>query len=86
MARYWLERCQCARGADLGNQCHGRAPGCRGSRPAAARFGEERRDVGTNSGDLVQQIRRLDRVRTLAAEDGKREATDPPMGCNELVA
>jgi hypothetical protein len=37
------------------------------------------------SGDLVQQIRRLDRVRTLAAEDGEREGTYPQMGCNELV-
>src|SRR5260370_30703733 len=79
------ERCQCARGADLGDQRHGRAPGRRGSRPSAARFGEERRDVGMKSGDLVQQIRRLDRVRTLAAEDGEREGTYPPMGCNELV-
>src|SRR5713226_2077118 len=35
------------------------------------------------SGDLVQQIRRPDRVRSLAAEDGEREATYPPMGCNE---
>jgi hypothetical protein len=63
------ERCQCARGADLGDQRHGGAAGCRASRPAAARFGCERRDVGMKSGDLAQQIRRLDRVRSLAAED-----------------
>jgi hypothetical protein len=29
------ERCQCARGADFGNQRHRRAPGRRGSRPPA---------------------------------------------------
>src|SRR6266853_158174 len=78
------ERCQCARGADLGDQGNGRAPGRRGSRPPAARFGDERRDVGTKSGDLAQQIRRLDRVRTLAAEDVEREGTYPLMGCREL--
>src|SRR5258708_416163 len=60
------ERCQCARGADLGDQRHSRAPGRRASRPPAACFGEERRHVGMKSGDLAQQIRRLDRVRTLA--------------------
>src|SRR5450755_921218 len=49
------ERCQCARGADIGDQCHGRAPGCRGSRPPATRLGEERRDVGMKRGDLAQQ-------------------------------
>src|SRR6266478_3118585 len=75
------ERCQCARGADLGDQCHGGAPGCRASRPSLARFGGERRDVGTKSGDLVQQSSRLDRARTLAAKDGEREGTDAPMGC-----
>src|SRR5713226_5023791 len=37
------------------------------------------------SRDLAQQISRLDRVRTLAAEDGEREGTYPPMGCNELA-
>src|SRR5712671_3407772 len=37
------------------------------------------------SGDLAQQIRRLDRVRTLAAEDGEREGTYPPMGSRELA-
>jgi hypothetical protein len=37
------------------------------------------------SGDLVQQIRRLDRVRSLAAEDGECEGTYPPMDCNELA-
>src|SRR6202048_4275591 len=73
------ERCQCARGADLGDQCHGGAPGCRGSRPSTARFGGERCDVGVKSGDLAQQIRRPDRVRTLAAEDGERKGTYPPM-------
>ena len=78
------KRCQCARGADLGDQRHGGAPGCRTSRPSAARFGDERRDVGMKSGDLAQQIRRLDRVRCLLAEDGEREGTYPPMGCNEL--
>src|SRR5260370_32557150 len=49
------ERCQRARGADLGDQRNGGAPGRRGSRPSAARFGDERRDVGTKSGDLAQQ-------------------------------
>jgi hypothetical protein len=33
----------------------------------------------------VQQTSRLDRVRTLAAEDGKREGTHPLIGCNELA-
>src|SRR5712672_4721640 len=79
------ERRQCARGADLGDQGNGRAPGRRGSRSPAARFGDERRDIGTKSGDLAQQVRRLDRVRSLDAEDGEREGTYPPMGCNELV-
>src|SRR6266853_6470669 len=65
------ERRQCARGADLGDQRNGRAPGRRGSRSPAARFGDERRDIGTKSGDLAQQVRRLDRVRSLAAEDGE---------------
>src|SRR6266446_2247961 len=37
------------------------------------------------SGDLVQQTSRLDRVRTFAAEDGKREGAYTLMGCNELV-
>jgi hypothetical protein len=37
------------------------------------------------SGDLAQQIRRLDRVRTPATEDGERERTYPPMGCRELA-
>ncbi len=37
------------------------------------------------SGDLVQQSSQLDRVRTLAAEDGEREGTDPPMGGRELA-
>src|SRR5712671_1219875 len=59
------ERCQCARGADLGDQRYSRAPGRRGSCPPAARFRDERRDVGTKSGDLVQQIRRLNPVRSL---------------------
>ncbi len=31
------------------------------------------------------EVRRLDRVRSLDAEDGEREGTYPPMGCNELV-
>src|SRR5882757_9770946 len=60
------ERCQCARGVDLSDQRYGSAPGCRGSRPSAARFGDERCDVGMKRGDLAQQIRRLDRLRTLA--------------------
>src|SRR6202040_881988 len=79
------ERCQCARGANLGDQRHGGAPGCRASRPSAPRFGDERRDVGMKSGALAQQIRRLDRVRALAAEDGEREDTDPLMRCRELA-
>src|SRR5260221_3715098 len=79
------KRCQCAGGADVRVQRHRRAPGRRGSRPSTARFGDERRNVGMKSGDLAQQIRRLDRVRTLLAEDGEREGTYPPMGCNELV-
>src|SRR6267378_2836306 len=37
------------------------------------------------SGDLVQQTSRLDRVRTFAAEDGKREGAYTLMGCNELA-
>ncbi len=37
------------------------------------------------SGDLAQQIRRLDRVRTLAAEDGEREGAYPLMRCRELA-
>src|SRR5712672_3188410 len=37
------------------------------------------------SGDLAQQIRRLDRVHSLAAEDGERKGTYPPMDCNELA-
>src|ERR1700730_9010524 len=37
------------------------------------------------SGDLAQQIRRLDRVRTLAPEDGERKGTYPLMDCNELM-
>src|SRR6202140_4825145 len=78
------ERCQCARGADFGDQRNGRAPGRRGSRPPAARFGDERRDVGTKSGDRAQQSRRLDRVRTLAAEDVERQGTYPLMGCRKL--
>src|SRR5712672_4300401 len=79
------ERRQCARGADLGDQRYGGAPGCRASRPSVARFGGERCDVGVKSGDLAQQIRRLDRVRTLAAKDGERKGTYPPMDCNELT-
>jgi hypothetical protein len=79
------ERCQRSHGADLGDQGNGSAPGCRGSRPPAARFGDERRDVGMKRGDLAQQGSRLDRVRTLAAEDGKREGMHLPMGCNELA-
>src|SRR5260221_10944005 len=51
------ERSQCARGADLRDQRHGGAPRGRASRPSAARFGDERRDVGMKSGDLAQQIR-----------------------------
>src|SRR5258707_766016 len=78
------ERCQSARGADLGDQRHHGAPGRRASRPPA-RFGDERRDVGMKSGDLMQQIRRLDRVRTLAAEGGEREGTYTLMGCRELA-
>src|SRR3977135_4008015 len=89
LAKRWQgrggERGQCARGADLSDQRHGSAPGCRASRPSAARFGDERRDVGMKSGDLAQQIRRLDRLRTLAAEDGEREGTYPPMGLRELA-
>src|SRR6266436_8596876 len=68
-------RCQCAGGADFRDQCHRRAPSRRGSRPSTARFGDQRRDVGMKRGDLAQQIRRMDRVRTLAAEDGEREGT-----------
>src|SRR5271155_3375442 len=78
------KRRQRARGADFGDQRHGGAPGRRASRPSIARFGAERRDVGMKSGDLAQQIRCLDRVRTLAAEDGEREGAYAPMGCREL--
>src|ERR1700680_5293895 len=65
------ERCQCARCTDLGDQRHGRAPGCRASRPSVARLGGERRDVGMKSGDLAQQTSRPDRVRALAAGEGE---------------
>src|ERR1700676_5653983 len=37
------------------------------------------------SGDLAQQIRRLDRIRALAAKDGEREGPRPPMGLCELA-
>src|SRR5258705_11481708 len=46
---------QCARGADLGDQRNGRAPGRRRSRSPAAPFDDERRDIGTKSGELPQQ-------------------------------
>src|SRR5712672_4264130 len=36
-------------------------------------------------GDLAQKIRGLDRVRTFAAQDGKRKGTYPPMDCYELA-
>ncbi len=48
-------------------------------------FGGERRDVGTKSGDLAQQSRRLDWIRTLAAEDGARESAYAPMGRLKLA-
>src|SRR6202043_2578309 len=73
------------RGADLGDQCHGGAPGCRNSRLSAARFSDERRDIGMKSGDLTQQICRLDRMRTFPTEDGEREGTYPLMRCGELA-
>jgi hypothetical protein len=37
------------------------------------------------SSDLTQQIRRMGRVRALAAEDGKREDPYPLMRCPELA-
>src|SRR6202049_5143151 len=79
------ERCQCARCTDLGDQRHGRAPGCRASRPSVARLGGERRDLGIKSGDLAQHAGRLARARSLAAEDGERKGTSPPMRCRELA-
>src|SRR5258705_13177585 len=50
------ERRQCARGADLGDQRNGRAPGRRGSRSPAPRFGDRRRDIGTKRGDLAHPV------------------------------
>ncbi|MFZ2107323.1 MAG: hypothetical protein WAV18_18460 [Roseiarcus sp.] len=37
------------------------------------------------SGDLAQQIRRVGRVRTFAAEDGEREGPHPLMRSRELA-
>ena len=53
--------------------------------PIRCSIGGEGSDVGTKSCDLAQQIRRLDRVCTLAAQDGEREGTDTPLGCSELA-
>src|SRR5258708_32242728 len=49
------ERAQSARGADLGDQRNRRAPGLRGSRPPAARFGGARPGLGAERGELAHQ-------------------------------
>ena len=79
------ERAQCASGADFGDQRHRGAPGCRASRPSIARFGGERRDVRTKSGDLAQKTRRLDRLRALATDDRQREGAYSLMRSGELA-
>jgi hypothetical protein len=79
------KRRQCARGADPGDQRDGGVPGRRAPRRSIARFGGERRDVGTKGGDLAQQIRGLDWVRALAAEDGEREGPHALMGRREFA-
>ena len=53
--------------------------------PPSLEFGDESRDIGMKSGDLTQQIRRVDRVRTFAAEDGEREGPYPLMRGRELA-
>jgi hypothetical protein len=79
------ERRQCARSAYLGDQCHRGITGCRDSRAAVARLRGERRNIGMKSGDLPQQIGRLERVRTFAAEDGKRQDAHSLMRGDELT-
>src|SRR5260370_7238611 len=50
------DRCQCARGADLGDQRNGRAPGRRGSRPPPPRLRDERPDSRTQTRNLPHPI------------------------------
>src|SRR5260370_39697993 len=55
------ERRQSARGADLGDQRKGRAPGRRRSRPPPARFAHARPDIRPKRCDLAPQGHRMER-------------------------